>query len=96
MALSTANFKGCSIKDLYESMLYSCTKIDHYLDIMLNNAQNSGKYIDANVMRLGWERCYDAARESLENTYGKTMRRQVVKMIEKDLELIQMRRKVFG
>jgi hypothetical protein len=45
---------------------------------------------------LEWQRCYDAARSALESTYGKTMRRQIVSMIDKDLALAAQRRKIFG
>jgi hypothetical protein len=96
MALTADQFAGCTVKDLYDSMLYSATKMDYYLDLMQNNAINSGKYIDAKVWMLEWERCYDAARSALESTYGKTMRRQVVDMIDKDLALAAQRKKLFA
>lgn len=96
MALTAEQFAGCTIKDLYESMLFSATKMDYYLDLMQNNAINSGKYIDAKVWMLEWERCYDAAYQALESTFGKTIRRQIVDMINKDLALASQRRKIFG
>jgi hypothetical protein len=96
MALTADQFAGCTVKDLYDSMLYSATKMDYYLDLMHNNAINSGKYIDAKVWMLEWERCYDAASAALESTYGWATRDQVVDMINKDLALIAQRRKIFG
>lgn len=97
MALTTDQFAGCTIKDLYESMLYSATKMDHFLDLMNKcSSINSGQYIDAKVTMLEWERCYDAAFSVLESKFGKTMQRQIVDMINKDLELIAQRRKIFG
>lgn len=96
MALTVSHFNDCSIKDLYESMLYCATQQDNYLDRMMQNPVNSGKYIDAKVMMLEWERSYDAARSALEVKFGKTMRRQIVDMIDKDLALVAQRRKIFG
>ncbi len=97
MALTADQFAGCTIKDLYDSMLYSATKMDHFLDLMNNCASiYSGQYIDAKVTMLEWQNCYDSARSALESTYGKTMRRQIVSMIDKDLALASQRRKIFG
>lgn len=97
MALTADQFAGCTVKDLYDSMLYSATKMDYYLDLMQSNAlRNSGKYIDAKVWMLEWERCYDAASSALESTYGWATRDQVVDMINKDMELASQRRKIFG
>lgn len=96
MALTVSHFNDCSIKDLYESMLYCATQQDNYLDKMMQNPVNSGKYIDAKVMMLEWERSYDAARSALEVKFGKTIRRQIVDMIDKDLALVAQRRKIFG
>ena len=95
MALTASYFSDCTIKDFYESLLYFATKMDTFLDKMSNSPVNSGKYIDAKVMHLEWERSYDAAIEALELKFGKTMRRQIVKMIEADIDLVQQRRVLF-
>jgi len=96
MALTVSHFTDCTLKDFYESMLYSATKQDMYLDKMMQNPINSGKYIDAKVMMLEWERSFNAAKEALEIKFGKTMRRQIIDMIDKDLALVVQRRKIFG
>jgi hypothetical protein len=43
MALTVSHFDDCSIKDLYESMLYCATQQDNYLDKMMQNPVNNGK-----------------------------------------------------
>ena len=96
MALTASYFENCNIKDFYESLLYSATKEDHYLDIMIKEPVESGKYIDAKALYNEWEASFNAARQALEEKYGKVMRRQIIKMVESDLELIQMRKKIFG
>jgi hypothetical protein len=96
MALTVSHFDDCTIKDFYESMLYSATQQDKYLDKMMQNPINSGKYIDAKVMMLEWEKCFDAARSALEIKFGKTMKRQIIDMIDNDLALVAQRRKIFG
>ena len=96
MALTVSHFDDCNLKDLYDSMLYSATQQDKYLDKMMQNPINSGKYIDAKVMMLEWEKCFDAARSALEIKFGKTMKCQIIDMIDKDLALVAQRRKIFG
>ena len=96
MALTASHFQECTIKDFYEFLLYTATKEDYYLDIMIKEPVGSAKYIDAKALYNEWEASFNAAREALEEKYGKAMRRQIIKMIDKDLELIQMRKKIFG
>ena len=95
MALTASYFTDCTIKDFYDSMLYFATKMDTFLDKMSQNPIGSGKYIDAKVMYLEWERSYDAAIEALELKFGKTMRRQLIKMVDADIVLVQQRRLLF-
>jgi hypothetical protein len=93
-------FEACTIKDFYETMLFSARKMDFYLDQKLScvfdKQFNSGKYIDAEVSYKTWEDCYNSARERLEEKFGKPMRRQIVKMIDADLQLESQRKKIFG
>ena len=96
MALTTSHFTDCTVKDFYESMLYFAQKMDKYLDIMNTESIYSGKYIDAKAMYSEWQNTYDAAREALDDKFGKTMRRQIVKMIDSDLALEAQRRKLFA
>lgn len=96
MALTASHFADCTIKDFYDSMLYCATQQDKYLDKMSQNPIGSGRYIDAKVTMLEWERSYDAARSALVSKFGKAMCRQIVSMIDKDLALVAQRRKIFG
>lgn len=96
MALTVSHFQDCNIKDFYESLLYFATKMDTFLDKMSNSPVNSGKYIDAKVMLSEWERSYDAAIEALKLKFGDTMCRQIVKMVDADIVLVQQRRKMFS
>jgi len=96
MALTVSHFDDCTLKDLYETMLYCATEQDNYLDKMSQNPIGSGRYIDAKVTMLEWERSYDVARSALVSKFGKAMCRQIVSMIDKDLALVAQRRKIFG
>lgn len=96
MSLTIEHFNDCTIKDFYETMLYAATKMDEHLDVMLTDHPSSGKYIDAKHLYNDWSNTYDAAHTALTNKFGKTMRRQIVKMIDSDLALAAQRRKLFA
>lgn len=96
MFLTIEHFNDCTIKDFYETMLYACTRMDEHLDVMLTNHPNSDKYIKAKTLHDDWNNTYNAAHTALTNKFGKTMRRQIVKMIDSDLKLAAQRRKLFA
>ena len=85
MSLTESYFDNCITKEFYESMLYCTTKMNKYLDMMLQNPIDSGKYIDAKVMMLEWQQSFDAASLSLKSNYGEVLLKKIVDRIEKDL-----------
>ena len=96
MSLTIEHFNDCTIKDFYETMLHAATKMDQHLDVMLTDNPSSGTYIEAKCLYNDWSNTYDAAHDALTNKFGKTMLRQIVKMIESDLALAAQRRKLFA
>lgn len=98
MSLTIEHFTDCTIKDFYETMLYAATKMDEHLDFMLTNQDytDGNKYADAVHLYNDWSDTYNAAHTALTNKFGKTMRRQIVKMIDSDLALAAQRRKLFA
>lgn len=96
MAAQVSHFATCTIKDFYESLLYLASKADDCLDIMLANSPYSGKYIDAKADYSEWEKSYDNGVKALQDKFGPGTSQQIINMINKDLELKKMRKKVFG
>ena len=82
MSLTESYFDNCTTKEFYESMLYCTTKMNKYLDMMLQNPIDSGKYIDARVMMLEWQQSFDAASLSLKNNFGEVLLKKIVDMID--------------
>lgn len=95
MAAQVSSFATCTIKDFYESLLYLASKADDCLDIMMANHPHSGRYIDAKADYNEWDKSYDNGIQALQDKFGPGTTQQIINMINKDLELKEMRKKMF-
>ncbi len=96
MATLTQQFCQCSVKDLYDSMLYSARKAEYYLDVMIEEHPSSGRYIDSQASFKGWDEAYQAASDSLRERFGNAIWESVVKLVNGDLEMDKQRKRLFG
>ena len=96
MTIETQQFSDCTIKELYDSMIYSARKSEYHLDIMIKEHPSSGRYIDSQVCFRGWDDAYRAASDSLRERFGNAIWESVVKLVNGDLEMDKQRKLLFG
>jgi hypothetical protein len=97
MTILTHQFSQCSIKELYDSMVYSARKAEYHLDVMIEEQNpSSGRYIDSKAKFSGWDEAYQAASDSLRERFGNAIWESVVKLINGDLEMDKQRKRLFG
>lgn len=99
MNITKEDFASYSIKEFYESMLWAATKMDEYMvmmDDLLRDHTANTKYNEAKATYQEFSDLYFLECEALTDKFGKTMRRQIVSMIDSDLQLAAQRRKLFA